>query len=270
MKSNFQKSGLLPTPTDPRDYSYAKNFGVGFRVDLPEEYVVRLPIKNQAHTDFCTAFAACTVSEAQEGIQLSPEWLFSRYGKPGVYGADLRQAMKAGVKWGFLSKDRSPFDVHNQERDFLADKANWPSNLDLFAEFSRKKGYFQADLPFNKFESIKQTLWQNKNKKCLILTGSKWYNEWSYAPNGIVPLVYEDFVTLHAFAIIGWKGDYIVVQNSYGEDVGDKGLFYFPKEVVEKEFIEPMYMYIDLDEIPAPVGSPLQILFFKIKKFLQI
>lgn len=256
-------SGLLKTTKDPRDYSYSLTFGASTK-PLPEEYLIEpLSIKNQQDTDFCTAAAACVLAEAQDGVEFGFEWLFSRYGKPGVYGADLRTAMKAGIN-GFLPVKNTPFTVNDRDRDFLADKNNWPYNLNIIATVYGKQKFFNVK---NNFEIVKRALWDNRHQRRAILTGVMWYDEWTYSKNGYIPFEYNTQAGLHAIAIVGFKGDYLVVQNSYGEGIGDKGLFYFSKEVFDREFSEPMFMYVDLED-NGPIqttGNIFQRLLFKLK-----
>ena len=256
-------SGLLKTKKDPRDYDYGRTFGISLE-PLPDEYIISpLSIKNQGQTDFCTAAATCALAEAQDGVKFSFEWFFSRYGKPGVYGANLRTAMKA-VLSGFIPADKAPFTISDKDRDFLADKNNWPYNLNIMASTYGKHRFFNVD---GNFESIKRVLWANRNEKRAILTGVMWYDEWTYSKDGYVSPAYNIQAGLHAIAIIGFKGEYLIVQNSYGEDIGDNGLFYFSKEIFDREFSEPMFMYVDLaTEGPIQTtGNFLQRLLFKLK-----
>jgi hypothetical protein len=271
------RPGLLPTPKDPRDYSAAKTFGEVAPLDLPDSYALSpLSVKDQDGTDFCTAYAACALAEAQDSTELSPEWFFSRYGQPGKYGASLRQAAKAAVKDGFLPKKEAPYSVSEKERDFLANEFNWPPALALLAAPYKKKKYFRVDYRFSPFDAAKQALWQYRGQNCAILTGCSWREEWQQASGGYIPRSYGSYGVLHAFAIVGFKSnrdgaseDYLIVQNSYGAQIGDGGLFYFPKEVVNREFTEPMYMFVDLPNDPKPIGNPVEVLWFKLLKLFQ-
>ena len=55
-----------------------------------------------------------------------------------------------------------------------------------------------------------------------------------------MPGTYDDFAGWHAHLFIDWcilgGTEYLVAQNSYGTDAGDKGFLYFPREVVNREF----------------------------------
>ena len=70
--------GLLPLKRDSRDFKIEEICGF---MELPEEdFTVSDPlkIKDQGGTDMCVAFAATAVSQDQEGVILSPEYLFTR------------------------------------------------------------------------------------------------------------------------------------------------------------------------------------------------
>ncbi len=110
------EAGLKRLPRDKRDFQYSKVFGT--IEELPtEDFLVGDPleIKDQFDTDMCTAFAACAVSELQEGIKLSPEFQFAKIkeleGQWDTWGADLRQVCRSLVKKGSLRKEDCPFEL---------------------------------------------------------------------------------------------------------------------------------------------------------------
>lgn len=101
------------------------------------------------------------------------------------------------------------------------------------------------------FDIIRCTLWANRAEKRSILTGITWHNSWTYASGGIIPRFYVDRGNFgHAFKVFGWKEiadePYLVAQLSNGENIGDKGIFYFPRNVVNKEFTYGAYTFSDM------------------------
>src|SRR3990167_5991989 len=89
---------------------------------------------------------------------------------------------------------------------------------------------------YDLFDNIRATIWANKEKKQGVITGCLWRSIWTRANDGIIPkfdLDKEGFG--HAFVIAGWKeinGEtYLIAQLSNGIEVGDKGYFYFPRNV---------------------------------------
>jgi len=243
------RGGLLPTPPDNRDFQFRKLFGAINTSLFPDNFIVRNPIKikNQGDTDFCTAFALTAVSEIQEEIELDPLWQFAKIkqleGNWETWGADLRMACKSAVKFGSLPEGLSPYHLDDKNRDFLANWANWDSELDLPAQYHEKKTYWSVD---NGFEGFRMALYLNKTA---ILTGVLWCNEWTYSEGGIINKKGTP-TEGHSLAVIGWKtinnALYLVVQNSYGDDVGDKGLYYFHRDLVDKMFIFGGFAFVDL------------------------
>ncbi|KKL86203.1 hypothetical protein LCGC14_1947050, partial [marine sediment metagenome] len=56
----------------------------------------------------------------------------------------------------------------------------------------------------------------------------------------------------HAFIFIGWEitqgVEYLIAQLSNGKEIGNKGLFYFKKDIVNKEIGKyGAYMFVDIN-----------------------
>lgn len=251
--------GLLPTPHDPRDFSLGALGGLMDPNLIPNEtYIVAEPlaIKNQGPTDYCTAFAACAVSEDQEGVLLDPAWFFAQIkkirGEYGQWGADLRSGCKAAQKVGFLEESESPFGLENKTNDFLRNWNNWPADLYPKAQKHIKKSFFKVEGPYDTFDNIRAALWQNRGYRRSVYTGCLWKSDWTDAEKGIIPkgkLNCRSFG--HAFKVSGQKiidgVPYLVVVNSAGDSRGHAGLYYFPREVVNRDFTFGAYMFIDMD-----------------------
>lgn len=254
--------GLLPTPKDIRDYKYEKVFGAVEK--LPEEdFMVAEPleIKDQKDDDSCVGRATATVSELQEGMPCSGEYQFAKIkqieGDWQTYGSDLRIGAKSAVKFGSLPNEKVPDKIKNVSRNEFANWENWNFMSDLVAAQHKKQSYFRinqigyADL----FDSLRGAMWQQKKYKRTILTGALWRQSWTEAKNGIIPTEYEEGGFGHAFAFIGQKrisglaGDelYLVAQLSNGKEIGDNGLFYFPRDVINRECVYGNFMFIDKD-----------------------
>lgn len=255
------KAGVLKPKYDPREYLNSRVFGALPKLAaIPPDFDVGIKpfIKDQQDTDFCTGFTVAAVSEDQEGIELDPLWQFAKtkelMGDLG-WGADLREACKSAIKFGSLPKAKSPFNL-DKGREFLADWKNWPKELEPFAENHLKKSFFKADGPYDLFDNLRATLWQNRAYGRSIVAGCDWQEYWLIARNGIVPVtVPKGAVTPHALKLRGQKTiegkPYIVAQLSSGEGVGDKGLFYFPREVINKYFYKSAYFFTDLSKEEA-------------------
>jgi len=256
---NIIGTGLNETPKDLRDFKAEKTFGsIGINSVPKIDFKVAEPleIKEQYNSDFCTAFATTAVSEDQECVKLAPEWFFAQEKKlTGDYkswGCDLRVACKTAVNTGFLEEQDQKYNLLNEDRNFLANWENW--NIDTLdkAYIHRKKSYFSIDgLGKDMFESMRIALWQHLDNKCSILTGVIWQKEWTYSENGIIQKEEGTKLEGHAIKIFGQKiidGEiYLMAQLSNGIEIGDKGIFYFPKEVINSCFTFGAYCFIDID-----------------------
>lgn len=248
------RGGLTPTLLDERDFSLTTVFGAVPTEELPDSnFFVGEPleIKDQGRSDLCTAFALCSVSEDQEMLQLSPEYTFFKTkqlqgGDPMSYGADLRTACKTAVKYGFLESQYNPFRVSDFDRESVVDPKNWDPELDMLAWDHAKLSFFKVDGPHDTFDNIRTAMYSHRVEARSVFTGCNWRKRWTHAKDGIIPkdLTPDDIKKGnyfgHAFKIFGWKWInnevYLVAQLSNGTDIGDKGIFYFPREVVNREF----------------------------------
>lgn len=260
--------GLLELPPDSRDFSLGAVFGRIPIEEVPDtDFIVSEPLKieDQKRTDFCTGFAVSSVSEDQEGIDLDPLFAFAKIkqvrGEFDLWGANLRDACKAAVKFGFIKKEDSPFTLE-KGRDFLANWKNWPKELDEKALEHRKASYFAIDGYKDLFDAIRASMWQHRAEKRSILVGCRWEDEWTPAEGGIIPKNPGTEGSGHAFKIFGQKvinGElYLVAQLSNSGSIGDKGIFYFPKEVIIRKLTFGAYMFKDLSpEEAKKVAWPL-------------
>lgn len=257
-------------PQDARDFSMNRVFGSIKKDAIPaHDFIVSEPleIKDQQMTDMCTAFAGAAVSEDQEGITLEPAYIFAKtkqmVGNFNEWGADLRTACKAIVKFGALPKEQSPYHLETEGRDFVANWAHWDIKFDKMAKQYAKQSFFMVDGVYDMFDNIRMALWRNKDKKQSVITGCLFRRSWLMAKEGVIPTKYEKDGIPHAFKIYGQKRingkRYLVAQLSNGTSVGDGGKFYFPRYVVNKEFTFGCYMFVDLPKDQAQVLNNLNL-----------
>lgn len=252
METLIQKgTGLLPLPVNPgksKDFSKTVVFGATKAKDIPTTTIGNKPlkIKDQGDLDFCSGFGTSEVSEDQEGIELDPLWQFAQIkrviGSVEGYGADLRSAGMSLVTYGSIPAAFAPYNIHSGERNFLANWENYDTALYEMAKIYKKKSMFFVDGPEDDFDNIRATLWENRAKKVTVLAGVIWRPSWTLANKGVVPPAgWENEKggghCIKIFDQIMINGTlYLKVQNSWGENYGDKGIFYFPREVVNREF----------------------------------
>lgn len=254
----LHKNSLQKLPKDDRDFNLGAIFDQIKIEDIPKiDFVVATPlvIKNQGETDYCSAYALTSVSEDQEELELLPEYQFYKTklisGKFEEWGANLRDACKSATKFGSVAVQDFP-NWKGKDRNVILNKDYWPEHIDWKnAALHKKETYFEVVGRYDLFDDIIAALWQNKADKRSVLTGCLFRNEWLDAENGIIPQSYSDDGFGHAFKIFGVKyikgTPYLIAQLSQGDQVGDKGLFYFPREVVNKE-IGPfgIFMFKDI------------------------
>ncbi len=272
------RSGLTPLRKDKRDFKLGLAFGFQKLKDVPDtDFVVAEPleIKDQFENDMCTAYASCAVSEDQEGVPLSPEYTFAKTkqlsGDWKEFGANLRDAAKSHTKFGALEKQVSPFHYPEQDRNFIANWNNWPAEYDQKAKEHQKDSFFSVDGPYDKFDNIRAALWKFKDERRSQIVGAVWRASWM-TKDGVVPTSYEKDGTPHAFKIFGQKTIngklYLVAQLSNGTTIGDRGIFYVPREVANREFTYGNFMFKDID--PEQVKTLQQDYIALLKYYVQL
>ncbi len=222
------------------------------------DFIIKpLEIKDQGSSDMCVSYAVSSSSEKQEGVTLEPAYLFAKtkqlMGDWQSWGADPVKALKASMKYGALEKSVSPYSLEKNGRNFVANWNNWDTKLDGMAQAHHKKSYFKLDAGSDMFSSIVIGLYDNRQINTTAVCGVYWQPEWTYAEGGIIKSYGSNKSLPHAIEAIGQKiidgVPYLIVQNSWGEGVGDKGLYYFPQAVVN----EFLFAYAMIDASPEDV-----------------
>lgn len=268
----IQNSGLRPPKKDIRDFKYADHFGSTFVTDLSKaefDYSGNPKILDQSITDFCTAFSTASLMEVTEGTELAPEHLFAKgkqiEGNYKSFGADPKHILKALCSVGMLEKKVCPLDILKDGRDKCANWINYPTYLDDAAKIHRAKAYFKPSGQKDLFDSIRDII---QTQKVGIVAGVYWQNGWTR--NAVIPKTgkylevnpHQIYIRPAQKVINGEV--YLVCQNSYGDKVGDKGLFYFPREIINRF----MFAYAVLDADPEDVKRETWNLLARIKDVL--
>ena len=246
------EKGLRPLPKDQRDISLGAFIKLPKLEELPVNFRTSEPlrIKDQKDTDKCTSYALTAVSEDQEGVELNPDYQFTKTkeleGEYESWGADLRTACKSAVKFGSLEEKDKP-SIDGNDRNWRL----WPEDLWKLSEIHKKQSYLKVDGPYDLFDNFRASIWAMRKEKRSIITGVLWRSVWSGVPNGIIPkFITEKQGFGHAFKVFGWKEingeSYLVAQLSNGVDFGDNGIFYFPRIVVNREFTYGAYTFSDM------------------------
>lgn len=275
---------LNPTPEDKRDCRLGAVFTLPRLSDLPEAFLLEpLRVKNQLDSDFCSGFATCGMRELQEGVELSPEFSFALSklisGDPMTWGQDQRTAMKVHQKYGAILRALAgEFGVETRGAIFLRDISNWPDR-DKFIEAAKEhlaESYFEVTGPYDHFDNIRAAIWKFRNEKRAASFGTIW--GWS-AYEAVIPDKFPTSGGGHMTYFIGWKKinseAYLVLQNSYGPEVGDGGRFYLPRGVVNEMVARyKSFMFVDMPPQDAKFlneknGAWWAKLWVAIKRYLR-
>lgn len=252
-KSDPYQWGLLEKTQDKRDLPLGAITTLPSLDELPEHFELDiLGIKDQKQTDFCAAFAGTLLSEIQEGIELSPEYLFAKakeiVGDHTEWGLQLRDVFKALQKKGTLPKSDAPFSVENKDRDFLANWKNWASELDEKALVHRKQSYFDVTGKYDHFDNARAAMWKFRHKK----QGIEFGVQFGWSISRVVLDVIPQGGFGHALASTGASViengvPVLIVKNSYGKQAGDNGTHYITREIYN-HFVEKYghYMMVDI------------------------
>lgn len=240
--------GLQKLPSDSRDFKLGALVRFPRLEEIPDDFLVGSAeiYDDQRDSDLCTAFTVTRVSsEQEEGKKFSVEYQFGKTkavagGDYRVWGANLRDACKSAVKYGSLPRESNPHDLWQKGRDFVANPKNWDVVFDPYSFPFRKKTFFAVQGPYDTFDDIRATLWLYRNEKRQVMAGALWRPEWTGAFRGVIDPNYGKEGFGHAFRIVGCKkikGElHLICPLSSGTELGEKGVFYFPRAVVNKEF----------------------------------
>lgn len=207
-----------------KDYSQRKFLGAAL-VGMPDNLYSTSRILDQGDTATCTAQASVAIRESMmAGKQYDPwrQWdaTLRFMGVDDASGADLKTALAVCVKTGFFEPGKAD-----------------PSDRATAYFFVRKR------LGEDWFDAVRNRIFLLYQKYGIVIPlslGVNWYRDWDHAPEGIVPDSGKDLLGGHDIKIAGFVKkagtDYVVIQNSWGEGFGEKGLFFASRAVFNKWF----------------------------------
>lgn len=227
---------------DPRRFKWEKKFGGLLRLSNANFDVYNYTIvKDQLGTEICQSEGVAYSQEAifkqpiDEGFQRAAT--NARAGKAGDSGpADPYDADHGAITIGSIPKANAPYPITDSRIYDLKNYSDYLIEAKTFTEISSYDVQLSnADI----FDSICNTLNQSLQSPfpIPIRVGCKWYASWLNAPGGIIDYIPKnESYTYHEFTIIGQRSllDGILRLRgilSSGEDVGDKGKFYFSRAV---------------------------------------
>ena len=253
-----KNTGGLPIRPDPRDDKFSEIvFGSPTLPDFPKTLGrKRNKAKNQSNSLSCTKHTTAGASEYQDGIELSAAYgwslLCEKVKNFTPNGAEPRAAMGLSCEIGELAQADAQFTFPEDDPQIIGNWENWNQRevLKAYAERYKKAAYIKVVKVGDYFDSIRNALYVGKAKNQVVMAFGTWYGEWSQT---YVPTVYVNFSSYHAYLFVDFDTidgtEYLVVQNSYGENLGDRGYQYFPRETINKEFAKygtGLYVFEDL------------------------
>lgn len=245
--------GLSKLPHDPRDIAVGAVFRLPKLSEIPDVFEVAPPlvIKDQGGTDYCSAFAGTAVSEDQEQIELCPFYQFHKtklIEGNDAWGADLRSSAKSFTKFGSLAKGMSPYTIDDSREDIIKG-TKLTLEHDKEARKHRKASFLKVEGPYDFFDNIRATLWKFRGDRRSVVIGLTWCYEWMDAPYGIINTVGTPAFG-HAFKVYGadtFNGKlYLKAQLSNGTEIGDKGIFYISREIINTGKDYGAFMFADM------------------------
>jgi peptidoglycan hydrolase-like protein with peptidoglycan-binding domain len=222
LKSLFQKEEVKIIPgrdswvESPKDYRDVPFGAIAEDITPPEEYQIpyKLTIKDQLQTYSCVGQASSSLKEAKErqegnNIVFDGFWLYKKAkeidGIPNFNGTYYRIGLKILQKIGAKPTNENEVDI---------------------ARF-RIGGYCRVE---RDFESLKRAIFSH----CGVLAGYSWtLDEWNTAY--VKPPKPGERKYGHAVFLVGYTKTHLIAQNSWGEENGDGGYYYIPKDYLPGE-----------------------------------
>lgn len=174
------------------------------------EVVKPLRILTQSKPDECTSCALASIAEDVVKAPVDPLYIYGN-SADGQFGITPNMAVS-----GVLSKGVLLEGVNIPVFPFKTERCSLP-------------WIFQ-------FDSIIRMMRRNNRS---VFAGCYWQSEWDVATDGVmkVPAQWNTWFA-HAFKIFGVKQIngimYLMVQNSFGSQKGDGGIWYMPREIASR------------------------------------
>lgn len=267
--------GLIQQKRDGTEFKLGSVFNLPDLKDLPKEFQFKpLEIKNQERDDGCVGCAVSSASELQEN-RIQDEHFSYLAGKEvsptkDAWGLTLKEGLKGAVEFGTLDKDI--VDSMKLKPVDFRDLDDFPSTCRLDALNNKKKSYFEVvdDKGHDVFDDIRRSIYYFRDKRQGVVFGLTWgYNLKDNVLKDIKDKGYG-----HCMLAIGFKDNYLIVQQSAGKEAGDNGIILVHRDVINHEV--PLYggafMLIDMtrEEAEKYINEGKKYKGSLINRFFQI
>jgi hypothetical protein len=221
---------------------------------LPKEYRLDISldwIRTQL-VDTCASEAMSNLLSHvnKEKVEALLTWVISRANggySVADWGVDLKSIIMGAVRVGAPHFNDSQFHT-NDDRALFADVSNWDLINQQKKAIIYKAGTAVEVKPMygaDYFDSVKMVLHRLQTP---VMIGVRW-NWDSMNPNIDTPQT-EGFG--HAMLVTGYTVDRLIVLNSWGTGVGDKGYFYFNRAVINND-VNIFGAWTLIDETPEKI-----------------
>lgn len=255
--SQIYKCGILDSDPDLRDYTYDmiddSECAVASSFQIPENFRLEdydYKILDQHTVGSCAPHAGSMYKTYVDGLpfedRYSVGWLYAYREDSDSQGTGMisRQLFKNMVKFGLCSHKSFPInEEYPQIKETL--KKYGIDKLLKEANNHKCKAYFFLDM-----DELKE--YMVKFKKPVYITVNVYENFYDSLNNGgkIPSKPSGKKRGGHALLVIGWIGDILILVNSWGDLVGDKGIFYLD---MKSEIVKDLIVLEDVkkDKIPT-------------------
>lgn len=227
------KNGIRPIKKDSRDLSFHRTFGALVSI-FPENYDCDAGLgcpdqNNDGFPEGCSGYTQSELCQDEDGMKYKPSFTYLKTlqmeGQTDQGPCDLRDSLKSLQVFGVQGKDET---------------------TDAQAMSHKRGKYFDVFDGSGKdaFDSIRSSILQNALEKRSVSVGTPWFPEFTLTPsNGIVPIPRDyslNRASWHNWKISGWKTiygiPYLIGKPWVGDGRGDKGFFYFRREIINALF----------------------------------
>lgn len=210
-------------------------------VDLPDAYNYleddSVPaLRNQGDTNTCWAFASLSALEASKDMEEKKEFSADHliyqnpFGKSFDEGGSYVVTMAYLLSWdGPVFEEKDPFDGTSEgklEADLHVQEIRQiePNDYDAIKRFIYLYGAVESSLYVDFDEQMVESEYYNNQQNSYCYTGTEISN------HDVVIVGWDDHYPAENFAGDIQKDGAFLCQNSWGEEFGDKGIFYVSYE----------------------------------------